>query len=145
MSVSEFDEVRKASEQLYAALNHMLNGDSCLMADIWSHSDAVTTMHPVGGREVGWDKVRETWNQLARLTSDGEVKLREQLIQMDGDMAYEVGTEYGQVKLGGHEVSLEQRVTNIYRREAGTWKVVHHHTDISPAMLDVLRRLEAKK
>ena len=145
MSVSEFDEVRKASEQLYAALNHMLNGDSCLMADIWSHSDAVTTMHPVGGREVGWDKVRETWNQLARLTSDGEVKLREQLIQMDGDMAYEVGTEYGQVKLGGHEVSLEQRVTNIYRREAGAWKVVHHHTDISRAMLDVLRRLEAKK
>ncbi len=145
MSVSEFDEVRKASEQLYAALNHMLNGDSCLMADIWSHSDAVTTCIRVGSREVGWDKVRETWNQLARLTSGGEVKLREQLIQMDGDMAYEVGTEHGQVKLGGHEVSLEQRVTNIYRREASAWKVVHHHTDISAAMQDVLRRLEAKK
>jgi ketosteroid isomerase-like protein len=145
MIVSELDEVRKASEQLYAALNHMLNGDSCVMADIWSHSNAVTTMHPVGGREVGWDKVRETWDQIARLTSDGEVKLREQLIQMDGDTAYEIGTEHGHVKLGGRGVSLEQRVTNIYRREAGKWKVVHHHTDISPAMQEVLRRLEAKK
>ena len=37
--------------------------------------------------------------------------------------------------------SLRHRVTNIYRREAGAWKLVHHHTDISPAMLDVLARL----
>jgi ketosteroid isomerase-like protein len=141
MPESELDEVRKASEQLYSILNHMLNGDSCFMADIWLHSDFVTTMHPVGGREVGWDKVRETWNQLARLTSDGEVRLKGQLIQMDGDTAYEIGTEHGHVKLGGREVSLEQRVTNIYRREAGKWKVVHHHADISPKMLDVLQRL----
>lgn len=28
-------------------------------------------------------------------------------------------------------------------REAGTWRLVHHHTDVSPAMLDVLARLKA--
>jgi ketosteroid isomerase-like protein len=34
-------------------------------------------------------------------------------------------------------------VTNIYRREAGGWRVVHHHTDVSSEMLDVLARLKA--
>jgi hypothetical protein len=29
-------------------------------------------------------------------------------------------------------------VTNIYRREGGGWKMVHHHTDVSPAMVEAL-------
>ncbi len=143
--MSPLDECRKASEHLYDALHHMLNGDSCLMEGIWSHSPDVTTMHPVGGREVGWDQVREKWDQLARLTSDGQIRLRDQLIRIEGDIAYEVGTEEGQVMLGGQQVSMQHRVTNIYRREAGAWKAVHHHADISPTMVDALRSLEPKK
>ena len=142
---SELDDIRKASEHLYDALSHMLNGDSCLMDSIWSHGAEVTTMHPAGGREVGWTNVRERWDQLAKLTSDGAIQLKDQLIRVEGDIACEVGTEQGQVKLGGQQVSLEHRVTNVYRREDGKWKVFHHHTDFSPTMEEVLRRLEAKK
>lgn len=67
------DEVRKASEQFYAALNRMLNGDAGPMADIWSHSAVVTTMHPIGGREVGWAMFEDhgskwpNWPQTGRL------------------------------------------------------------------------------
>jgi hypothetical protein len=39
--------------------------------------------------------------------------------------------------MAGHFVEFEPCVTNIYRCEAGGWKIVHHHTDISPAMLEV--------
>jgi ketosteroid isomerase-like protein len=143
--MSTLDECRKASEHLYDALHHMLNGDSCLMDGIWSHSPDVTTMHPVGGREVGWEKVRERWGQLAGLTKDGEIRLCDQIIRVEGDIAFEVGMEQGKVKLGGQQVTMEHRVTNIYRLEAGEWKAVHHHTDISPAMLDALHRLEPQK
>ena len=139
------DEVRKASEQFYAALNRMLNGDAGPLADIWSHSAAVTTMHPIGGREVGWDKVGQAWEQVAKVFSGGQVKLTDQLIQVTGDMAYEVGTEQGEAKLGGQQVKIEHRVTNIYRREAGAWKIVHHHTDVSLAMADALSRLQANR
>jgi ketosteroid isomerase-like protein len=142
--MSAEENVRKASEQFYAALNRMANGDAGPMADIWSHSATVTTMHPIGGREVGWDQVRGPWAQVAELSSGGQVKLSDQLIQVVGDMAYEVGTEQGQLKLAGQQVSIDQRVTNIYRQEDGTWKIVHHHTDLSPAMLDVLSRLQAE-
>jgi ketosteroid isomerase-like protein len=138
------DEVQKASEQFYAALNHLVNGDAGPLADIWSHSATVTTMHPIGGRQVGWDEVGGSWQQVAQLASGGQVKLSDQLIQVSGEMAYEVGTEQGQAKLAGEQVPIENRVTNIYRREGGAWKIVHHHTDISPAMLDILSRLQAE-
>jgi ketosteroid isomerase-like protein len=139
------DEVRKASEQFYAALNRMLNGDAGPLAVIWSHSAAVTTMHPIGGREVGWDKVGQTWEQVAKVFSGGQVKLTDQLIQVSGDMAYEVGTEQGQAMLAGQQVAIGHRVTNIYRREAEGWKIVHHHTDVSPAMMEILSHAQAKR
>lgn len=63
--MSTKDEVRKASEQFYAAVNRMLNGDSAPLADIWSRSAALTTMHPIGGRQVGWDKVRESMGAIS--------------------------------------------------------------------------------
>lgn len=143
--MSTEDEVRKASEEFYAALNRMAGGDAGPLADIWSQDAAVTTMHPVGGREVGWDKVRESFQQVAQIASEGRIELDDQLIQATGDLAYELGVERGQVKLAGQQVNLEHRVTNIYRREAGRWKIVHHHTDVAPAMLEVLERLQAER
>jgi ketosteroid isomerase-like protein len=139
--MEDLDEIRETSELLYSALSNMLNGDSSMMEGVWSHSILVTTMHPVGGREIGWDRVRETWDQLARLASNGKVKLENQLIRAEENMAYEVGTERGQVNLAGNLVFLEHRVTNIYRREGSKWKVVHHHTDISPQMQEIFKKL----
>ena len=52
------NDVRAASEKFYSALNRMLNGDASPLEDIWSHSATVTTMDPIGGREVGWNQVR---------------------------------------------------------------------------------------
>jgi ketosteroid isomerase-like protein len=137
------DDVRKASQKFYAGLNLMANGNGSSMADIWSHSPTVTTMHPIGGREVGWDAVKESFEQVGDLASEGKVELKDQLIRVLGDTAYEVGIEQGQFTLAGQKVAIEHRVTNIYQHEGGTWKLVHHHTDTSPGMLDVLSRLQA--
>jgi ketosteroid isomerase-like protein len=142
--MSTEDEVRKASEQFYAALNQMVNGDTGSLGEIWSHSTAVSTMHPIGGRQTGWDQVRGSWEQVAQLASGGQIKLADQTIQVVGDMAYELGNEQGQATLAGQMVSIENRVTNIYRREAGMWKIVHHHTDVSPAMVEVISRLQTQ-
>jgi ketosteroid isomerase-like protein len=142
--MSTADEVRKASRHFYTALNRMVNGDAGPLTDIWLHSADVTTMHPIGGRQVGWDAVRESFEQVAQLASDGKVELKNQLIHVIGDVAYEAGVEHGQLKLAGQKVRIEHRVTNIYLREAGTWRLAHHHTDTSPEMLDVLSRLQPR-
>lgn len=135
-------EVREASAQFYAALNSMANGDAGPMGDIWSHSKDVSTMHPIGGREVGWDEVKGPWAQVAGISTGGQIELDDQLIRVGDDIAFELGTERGQATMAGEQISFEQRVTNIYRREGGSWKIVHHHTDLSPAMVELLARLQ---
>lgn len=141
--MSTQDEVRQVSEQFYTALNRMANGDAGPMMEVWSHSSDVTTMHPLGGREVGWEQVRVPWEQVAAIASGGQVTLRDQLILVVGDAAYEVGIETGEITLAGQHASFEERVTNIYRLEAGAWKIVHHHSDVQPALQAILQRLQA--
>lgn len=139
--MSNEEEVREASRQFYAALNQMLRGDAGPMGEAWSLGDDVTTMHPLGGREIGREKVRKSWAQVASLATGGHVELRGQHLQVGGDLACETGEEHGHGEFGKHQVQLDHRVTNVYRREGGVWKVVHHHADPSPAMIELVRTL----
>lgn len=139
------DAVRNASKSFYTALNSMAKGDDAPMQAVWSHSSDVTTMHPIGGREVGWNKVKGPWKQVASLCSGGKIALRGQRILVAGAAALETGVEKGQITIAGTKVSFEHRVTNVYKRDGRNWKIVHHHTDLSPEMIDVVRKLTAKK
>jgi len=139
--MSAEEDVGRASKQFYAALNRMANGDAGPMASAWSHGPEVTAQHPIDGREVGWDAVNASFERFAQIASDGKIALKDQFISVDGDVAHELGVEQGECKLGGHPVDIKHRVTNIYRREGGEWRMIHHHSDTSPAMLDVLAKL----
>ena len=141
--MSTQDEVKNASAQFYSALNRMAGGDGSEMSRAWSHGETVTAMHPIGGEQVGWAAVKESFDQVAGVASGGHVEIADQEIHTGEDLAYELGTERGHMQMAGETVAIEQRVTNIYRREAGDWKLVHHHADISPAMLAILERLQA--
>jgi ketosteroid isomerase-like protein len=61
------------------------------------------------------------------------------VVPLSDDVAYTLGIEHGQAKLGDQTVGIDWRVTNIYRREEGEWKVAHHHTDVSPPLVEVLK------
>lgn len=137
------NEIRATSASFYAALNSIAKGEAGAMGGIWSHGTDVTALHPIGGRDIGWQAVGSSFDGVAGIASAGDIRLTQQHIQAAGDMAYEVGVETGTLTLGGLTSTIDHRVTNIYRREAGGWRVVHHHTDVSSAMLDVLARLNA--
>jgi ketosteroid isomerase-like protein len=143
--MSKEDEVREASAQFYAGLDGMLKGDLSVLEGIWSHDETVTAMHPVDGREVGWEAVRNSFVPFTELASDGSVELRDQLIRVLGDVAYEIGIETGHFTLAGRPVTVGHRVTNIYRREGGRWKMIHHHTDVSQPMVDAIRSVSQAK
>ena len=137
------DEIQQASEQFYAALNRTINGDSGSMMEVWSHGSDVTALHPLGGRETGWREVRGSWEQVAQEFSDGQVSIEGLVVvPLSDDVAYTLGTEHGQATLGDERVSIDWRVTNIYRREEGEWKMVHHHTDVSHTLVEVLKGWE---
>jgi ketosteroid isomerase-like protein len=56
-----------------------------------------------------------------------------QIIHMasDENLAYWVGIQRSVVKMRGQEqaVPMDLRVTEIFRREAGLWKLIHRHAD----------------
>jgi len=137
------DEVRAASAEFYAGLNRMLAGDASSLSAIWSHSPTVTALHPIGDWHVGWDDVRSSFEKVAKASAGGEVKLTDQLIRVAGDTAYEVGAEHAQFSVAGVPLTVNSRVTNIYHREAGAWKIVHHHGDKSPGISEALDRSQS--
>jgi ketosteroid isomerase-like protein len=47
-------------------------------------------------------------------------------------MAYTVGYEHNQVKVNGESRTYTLRVTRVYRREDGQWRIVHRHGDTPP-------------
>lgn len=140
--MSTENEIRAASERFYVALNRMARGEAGAMAGIWSQAEGTTALHPIGGRESGWAAIAGSFDGVAGIASGGEIRLEQRHIQAAGEMGYEVGVETGSLTLGGITAAIDQRVTNIYRREDGEWRLVHHHTDLSPAMLEVLGRLQ---
>ena len=46
-----------------------------VLPDISAGAD-VTTMHPIGGRQVGWDQVWGSWQQVAGIASGGRPRLK---------------------------------------------------------------------
>jgi ketosteroid isomerase-like protein len=84
--------------------------------------------------------VRASWEHVAQVFSEGQVSLDGlMIVPLSDDVVYTLGTENGQAKLGDETVGVDWRVTNIYRREEGEWKMVLHHTDVSPELVEVLQ------
>lgn len=131
-------DVRAASLAFYAALNRMLAGDASSLSDIWLHSDEATTMHPIGDRQVGWEDIRKSFERVASSSRGGHVEASDQLFRINGDTAYEVGIERAEFVVGGTQLTVNSRFTNIYYRESGRWKVIHHHGDKSPGISEAL-------
>jgi ketosteroid isomerase-like protein len=137
------DEVRQASEQYYAALSSLLSGDAGPLMQIWSEKPDVTAMNPYGDREEGWEQLQPVFERVAAMCagSQARVWLEDQRLQVGTDLAYESGIESGEGILMGKPTTIRHRVTNIYRREADGWKMVHRHTDLNPAEHDVAEQL----
>ena len=140
--MSTEEDIRKASAKFYAGLNSTLNGDSTPMADVWSHNPDVSAMHPIDAIAVGWDEIRASWENFAKISSNGRVELRDQRICVGEDLAYETGFEHVNGLLGKDQIQAKYRVSNVYRREGSEWRMVHHHVDFDPRILEIVSKLQ---
>jgi hypothetical protein len=60
------------------------------------------------------------------------------LVDPFGGIRLEPIGQPGQGSIGEETVGIDWRATNIYRREAGGWKIVHYHTDFSKEVAEAL-------
>jgi len=61
----------------------------------------------------------------------GEINYESITCGTSGDLAYSVGIERGRVTVVDQDTPGEMvlRVTHLFRRENGRWKVIHRHAD----------------
>ena len=108
------------------------NGDATARRAIWSRIEPVTVFG-AWKSATGRTEVDELFTQLERSFSDCTSYAHEVVAaDVSGDMAYTVGYEHTQAVVRGEPHTYTLRVTHIYRREGGEWKVVHRHGDRPP-------------
>lgn len=108
------------------------DGDAGPRFRTWSDREPVT-LFGAWRDAVGPDAVRDVFTALAGGFSDATVADID-LIAADvsGDLAYTVHREITSTSVDGRPRSYVLRVTQVYRREEGTWKVAHRHGDSGP-------------
>jgi ketosteroid isomerase-like protein len=112
-----------------AAEEAFVLGDAEPRMALWSRQDPVSLAGALGMVEVGWERLAELFPKVAAMFSEVsgfayEVEVAEVL----GDMAYTLGFERFNGSIGDRPVEdVEVRVTHVYRREHGEWKIVHRH------------------
>jgi ketosteroid isomerase-like protein len=121
-----FDRQVEAEEAIH-------NGDPGPRLAMWSARDPVTLFGAAMSRH-GAEEVREFFRFLASRFSDCTSYRFELLAAgVGGDLAYTVGHEHTAVSIDGVPVEpYVLRVTHVYRREDGEWKIVHRHGDTPP-------------
>ena len=123
-------DIQAATVLFYAAFNSALHGDLDPLTAVWSHRPDVTNLSAAGGHAIGWNEVHAGFLNMVRLYPSGTITQRDMTVVAGTDMGYSVCIETGQLRSSeGPMVSFNQRATNIFRREGGAWKLIHHHAD----------------
>ena len=110
------------------------NGDVRPRLEMWSENDPITLFGAFGVAKRGWDEVSETFRWVAsRFSNLAGYEFELVAAGASGDLAYTVGYERHAVSIEGGPVQPHTlRVTHVYRRENGEWKIVHRHGDEVP-------------
>jgi ketosteroid isomerase-like protein len=125
------DDFDQTVEQMKAASQHFLKGDPAPYKACWSYTDDVTIMGALGAYEKVWEQVGARLDWVAARYRGGHGTFEPISMGMSGDLAYLIYLQIGEVHLAGREEfsPLALRVTDIFRREEGIWKIIHRHAD----------------
>jgi ketosteroid isomerase-like protein len=119
-------------DEYHRAGHEITNGNPEVYKALYSHREDVTVANPFGPPVRGWSEVSATLDRAAQNYRDGEIVGFENVSTgIASDLAYTVEIESYRARVGGAEelAPVSLRVTSIFRREDGIWKVVHRHAD----------------
>jgi ketosteroid isomerase-like protein len=130
---SATEEFHQFLAQFEAGINRFITGEPTLWKQHAAHGDHATIMGAWGACEQGWQEVgpRYDW-AAARFRESGATLAVEYLaMAVSGDLAYTVTVERSEALIVGQDkpAAMPLRVTHIFRKEAGGWKLVHRHAD----------------
>ncbi|MGI8824261.1 MAG: YybH family protein [Chloroflexota bacterium] len=129
--MSTESELGEIVDQTVAALNSLVAGAYEPFKALYSHEPDVTVFGGFGAYERGWEQVGQNIEAATSRFRGGHLEIERLAIGMSGDLAYTVWIERGTVRVEGRDEpgALVVRVTHVFRREEGAWKLIHRHGD----------------
>lgn len=116
----------------------LVRGDVEPRLKLWTRDNPVSLFGALGPCRYGWDDVKPNFDWIASRFAEGpgrNFRYDVEVADVVGDMAYTVGFERFDGSVPGADGETETttvRVTHVYRREDGEWKIVHRHGDLAP-------------
>ncbi|MCU1408609.1 MAG: hypothetical protein JWM23_689 [Microbacteriaceae bacterium] len=114
---------------LYDAELALHNGDAAPRRALWSRNEPVSVLG-AWRNAYGQQEIDELFNALGSSFSDcTSYAFDLQSYDVVSDMAYTAGQEHTSASIDGQPRTYTLRATQVYRREAGEWRVAHRHGD----------------
>jgi ketosteroid isomerase-like protein len=129
---ADMEGVKAASKAFYTAL--AVIDDGAAMDKVWAHTPYVTYVGPRSKSiVVGWDAQKKYWEETNKVFSERNVSLSDQHVHVNGNLAWELGQETGQMKMkDGTAPKPDYIATNVYEKIDGRWLMVSHHVQPKP-------------
>jgi ketosteroid isomerase-like protein len=136
--------VQAAIDRLHAAMAKVANGDVSAIKALYSHTADATSFYGWGGYEKGWDNVARRWDWAGSQFKGGRVRYENVSTVIAPELFYVTEIEtYADQSMANVEgkTGWSNRVTHIFRREAGEWRLVHRHGNRLEAQFEPSARL----
>jgi ketosteroid isomerase-like protein len=110
-----------------------MNGDTTLWKENVSHRSDAMIMGAWGAYEKGWPEVSARYDWAGARFRDSGASLEVEYLTsfVSGELAYTTEIERAHVQLVGQDrpAPMALRVTHVFRKEDGAWKLVLRHAD----------------
>jgi ketosteroid isomerase-like protein len=125
------EDFRSAVEEVGSTGDAFVSGNAEPVKSHWLHQEDVTIFGGWGAYERGWTQVESRLDWAASRFGGGQLQQEVIAMEASGDLGYTVCLERGTARVAGRteEATMVLRVTQIYRRVNGSWKLVHRHAD----------------
>jgi ketosteroid isomerase-like protein len=123
---------RAAIARLHAAMAKVANGDVSAIKSLYSQTADATSFYGWGGYEKGWESVSGRWDWAGAQFKGGTVRHENISTVITPEMFYvtDIETYEGQRVASVEGVTgWSNRVTHVFRQEAGEWRLIHRHAN----------------
>lgn len=97
------------------------------MNRLWWQGSTCLCVHPGGEVLVGWEAIQASWQSIFSNTSSLEIDFEIIEVEIDQSLAYVVVREIVLQSSRGRNIKASSIATNMFRKMAQKWYLVHHH------------------
>jgi ketosteroid isomerase-like protein len=138
----DFQQFMKHREDVGRAY---VNGNAEPLSHIVTHVSPATFLGPQGGHQEGAQKVATKYEHDAMaFNTGGDSSFEVLAMEASEAFGYWTGIQRAKAHMKGQAdaVSMSLRITEVFRREDGEWKMVHRHAD--PLVSEAAKGKESK-